>query len=94
MIVGNSLIFILLVIGMYEFLLWFQEVGAQEIVVYTQGFLKAETKRIRIQVLPEVTSRKLWDKLELLLYYSGVRGTLPFLSAKVFLLALFVVYKD
>jgi len=91
MIVANSLIFILLVMGMYWILLWLKEVGVEEIVVYTQGFLKAEAKKLRIQVLPEVTSRKLWDRLELLLYYSGVRSSLPFLSGKVFLLCLMVI---
>ena len=91
MIVANSLIFILLVIGMYGFLMWMKEVGVEEIVVYTQGFLKAETKKLRVQILPEVTSRNLWDRLELLLYYSGIRGRLPFLSGKVFLVGLFAI---
>lgn len=86
MIIANSLILVLLVVGLYEILLWLKDAGIEEIVVYTQGFLKTEAKKLRIQVLPEVTSRKLWDRLELLLYYSGIRGTLPFLSGKVFLL--------
>lgn len=91
MILANSVILILLLIGMYGFVLWLKEVGVEEIVVHTQGFLTAETKKLRIQVLPDVTSKRLWDRLELLLYYSGVRGTLPFLSAKVFLLGLLVL---
>lgn len=91
MIVANSVIFVLLATGMYAFILWLNEVGVEEIVVYTQDFLLTETRKLRIQVLPEVTSKKPWDRLELLLYYSGVRNLLPFLSAKVFLLGLFAV---
>lgn len=86
MVIGNSVIFILLVVGLFCLVEWLLEVGVEEIVVYTRGFLKAETRKLRIQALPEVTSRKLWDRLELLLYYSGVRNRVPFLSAKVFII--------
>lgn len=83
---------LLLVIGFYYVTSWLWEVGAMELVVYTEGFLIEETKKLHIKVLPEITSRKWQDRLELLLYYSGIRNYLPFVSAKVWLLFNALVY--
>ncbi len=88
-VLGNSIIFMLLVAGMFCLTEWLWEVGIEEVVVYTSGFLKAEAQKVRVQTLPEVTSRNFWDRLELLLYYSGIRNKMPFLSAKVFLIGMF-----
>lgn len=86
--IANSIVLILLTFGMYCLLDWLWEVGVTEILVYTQGFFQAEAKRIRVQPLPELYSRRLWDRMELLLYYSGIRMQIPFFSAKVCLLFL------
>ncbi len=91
LIAGNSIIFILLVLGMFCLTEWLWEVGVEEVVVYTRGFLEAEARKVRVQTLPEVTSRRAWDKLELLLYYSGIRNKFPFLSAKVWLIGMFAI---
>ena len=90
-IIGNSIIFVLLLVGAYWVLTWFWDIGVEEIVVYTHGFLKSEAQKVRVQVLPEVNSKKGWDKLELLLYYSGIRNRFSFLSAKVYVVLLFML---
>ena len=82
----NCVIFILLLVGMVMLVSWLWETGVKEIIIYTEHFLLEEAKRLRISVLPEINSTKLWDKLELLLYYSGIRIYLPFVSAKVWIL--------
>lgn len=90
-VIGNSMIFVLFLVGAYWLLTWLWEIGVEEVVVYTQGFLKSEAQKVRVQVLPEVNSKKAWDKLELLLYYSSIRNRIPFLSAKVYVILLFVL---
>lgn len=87
----NSCILVLLAGGFVCLTDWLYEVGVQEIIIYTEGFLQEETNRVRIKVLPEVNSTKPWDRLELLLYYSGIRGLFPFVSAKVWLLVMTLV---
>ena len=82
----NCCIFVLLFAGIFFLTVWLWDVGVQEILVYTEHFLLEETRQVRMRVLPEVTSRKAWDRLELLLFYSGIRGAFPFVSAKVWLL--------
>ena len=73
-------------LGFYLIVGWFWEVGVREIVVCTEQFLLQETRKVRMQRLPEVTSTKLWDRLERMLFYSGIRNRYPFFSAKVWLL--------
>ncbi len=87
----NSMIFLSLILGLYMLVDWFSEVGVQEIVIHTEQFLLQETRKVRMQRLPELTSTKLWDKLELLLFYSGIRNRYPFFSAKIWLLCLVMV---
>ena len=82
----NLLLFSLLLLGFYCILEWMWNVGVREIVIYTEHFLLEEADRLRVAVLPDVKSAKWWDRLELLLYYSGIRGYLPFVSAKVWLI--------
>lgn len=88
----NISILVLLFTGFLFVTGWMWEVGVQEILIYTESFLLEEAKRLRVKVLPEVTSAKPWDKLELTLYYSGIRNHFPFVSAKVWLLFSFLVY--
>ena len=83
----NIAVFVLLLVGIYLITEWLWEVGVQEIIIYTGNFLLEEAKKLRVKVLPEVTSTKPLDKLELLLYYSGIRNHFPFVSAKVWLIA-------
>lgn len=84
-LIETTVLFILLG-GFWLIVDWFWEVGVQEIVIYTEHFLLNEAKRVRLQKLPEVTSSKLWDRLELLLFYSGIRNKYPFVSGKIWLL--------
>lgn len=88
----NIMIFLFLAFGFWKLTEWLWEVGISEIIIYTEGFLIQETKKLRIQVLPEITSTKWLDRLELLLYYSGIRNSLPFVSAKVWILFQILVY--
>lgn len=88
----NIAILILLMTGFCFVTGWLWEVGVQEILIYTESFLLEEAQKLRVRVLPEITSTKPLDKLELLLYYSGIRNHFPFVSAKVWLLFSFVVY--
>lgn len=87
----NGLLFLLLGAGFWLLVDWFWEVGVQEIVVHTEQFLLEETQKVRMQKLPEAGSNKLWDKLERLLFYSGIRNRYPFFSAKVWLLCMVVL---
>ena len=82
----NCIILGLLIAGFVLLVGWLWDVGVQEILIYTESFLLEEAKRLRMRVLPEVNSTKLWDRLELLLYYSGIRNYFPFVSAKVWVL--------
>ena len=82
----DCILFLLLCAGFLLLVDWFWEVGVQEIAVHTEQFLLEETRKVRMQKLPELTSTKLWDKLELMLFYSGIRNRYPFFSAKVWLL--------
>lgn len=88
----NVVIFLLLAFGFWKLTEWLWEVGVSEIMIYTEGFLIQETKKLRIKVLPEITSTKWLDRLELLLYYSGIRNSIPFVSAKVWILFQILVY--
>ncbi len=88
----NTIIFLLLSAGIGMIISWLWEVGVQEILIYTENFLLEEAKKVRVQILPEINSTKPWDKLELLLYYSGIRNQFPFVSGKVWLLFCFIVY--
>ncbi len=81
----NGIVLLALIGGFYLIVGWFWEIGVQEMVVYTEHFLLQEARKVRIQKLPEVTSTKLWDKLELMLFYSGIRNRYPFFSGKVWL---------
>lgn len=82
----HGTVFVLLFMGAFHLVSWLWETGVQEILVYTEGFLEGEAKKLRIQVLPKPYSKRPWDKLELLLYYSGIRTYIPFMSGKVWLL--------
>ena len=73
---------------------WLWDVGMQEIIIYTGNFLMKEARKVRVKVLPEVTSTKPMDKLELLLYYSGIRNRFPFVSAKVWLIGNAILYSS
>lgn len=88
----NVTILVLLITGFCFVTGWLWEAGVQEIMIYTESFLLEEAKKLRVKVLPEVTSAKPLDRLELLLYYSGIRNYFPFVSAKVWLLFCFIVY--
>lgn len=87
----NGLIFMFLTAGFVLSVSWLWDVGVQEILIFTENFLLEETQKLRVRVLPDVSSRKWWDRLELMLYYSGIRSYFPFCSAKVWLLFCFVV---
>ncbi len=82
----NCVVLGFLVAGFVLLVGWLWDVGVKEIVIYTENFLLEETKKLRIKVLPEINSTKMWDKLELLLFYSGIRNHFPFVSAKVWML--------
>ena len=88
----NIMIFVFLMAGFWGVTGWLWEVGVQEILIYTESFLLEEAEKLRVKVLPEITSTRPLDKLELLLYYSGIRNYFPFISAKVWLLFSFIVY--
>lgn len=88
----NIAIFFFLLVGLFLVTEWLWEVGMQEIIIYTGNFLLEEAKKLRVKVLPEVTSTKLLDRLELLLYYSGIRNHFPFVSAKVWLIGNAMLY--
>ena len=82
----NCMILLLLNIGVTLIIRWLWDTGVQEIVVHTEHFLLSETKKLRVKILPEVNSTKPWDRLELLLFYSGIRNYFPFVSAKVWII--------
>ena len=88
----NIIIFIFLIVGFLFLTGWLWETGVHEILIYTENFLLEEAQKLRVKVLPEITSAKLFDRLELLLYYSGIRNFFPFVSAKVWLWFSFMVY--
>lgn len=88
----NIIIFIFLIVGFVFLTGWLWETGVQEILIYTENFLLEEAQKLQVKVLPEITSAKLFDRLELLLYYSGIRNFFPFVSAKVWLWFSFMVY--
>lgn len=88
----NIMIFVFLMAGFWGVTGWLWEVGVQEILIYTESFLLEEAEKLRVKVLPEITSTRPLDKLELLLYYSGICNYFPFISAKVWLLFSFIVY--
>ena len=88
----NIAVFLFLLVGLYFMTEWLWDVGMQEIVIYTGNFLLEEAKKLRVKVLPEVTSTKPLDKLELLLYYSGIRNHFPFVSAKVWMIGNTILY--
>ena len=90
-ILFNCLVLGFLLTGTTLCVSWLWDVGVQEILIYTENFLLEEAQKLRVRVLPEVNSRKVWDRLELMLYYSGIRNYVPFCSAKVWLLLCFVV---
>lgn len=87
----NCAVFGLLFIGVMLFVSWLWDAGVQEILIYTEHFLLEETKKLRVKILPEVNSTKPWDRLELLLFYSGIRNYFPFVSAKVWIVFCMVV---
>lgn len=86
----NGVVFILLLFGAWSLVSWLWDVGVQEILVYTEDFLEGEAKKLRVQALPDPRSSP-WDRLELLLYYSGVRNRIPFMSGKVWTLSVFML---
>ena len=90
-IILNCIVFGLLFFGVTLFITWLWDVGVQEIMIYTEFFLVEEARKLRVKILPEVTSTKPWDKLELLLFYSGIRNYFPFVSAKVWFVFCVVV---
>ena len=73
----NIMIFVFLMAGFWGVTGWLWEVGVQEILIYTESFLLEEAEKLRVKVLPEITSTRPLDKLELLLYYSGIRNYFP-----------------
>ena len=85
-LLSNGIVFGFLIVGFVLFISWLWDVGVQEITIYTEHFLLEEAKKLRVKVLPEVNSMKPWDKLELMLFYSGIRNYFPFVSAKVWIL--------
>ena len=87
----NGIVFIFLLAGIMLLIGWLWDSGVQEIMIYTEHFLLEEARKLRVKVLPEVNSTKLLDKLELLLFYSGIRNYLPFVSAKVWIIFCMVV---
>ena len=82
----NGMVLLLLNIGVTLIISCLWDTGVQEILIYTEHFLVSETKRLRVRILPEITSTKPRDKLELLLFYSGIRNCFPFVSAKVWII--------
>ena len=87
----NGLIWGLLLLGVTLCVSWLWDTGVREIMIYTEHFLVEETKKLRVKILPEVTSTRPWDRLELLLFYSGIRNYIPFVSAKVWIMFCVVV---
>ncbi|MCD8326101.1 MAG: hypothetical protein LUC90_05290 [Lachnospiraceae bacterium] len=65
---------------------WMDERGIREIRLYSDEFLMNEEKAVQCRVLPDPASKKLADRLELALYYSGIRGRYPFVSVKFWVL--------
>lgn len=87
----NVVLFAALLVGFFYLVSWIWDFGVQEILIYTEHFLEGEVKKLRVQILPEIHSTKPWDRLELLLYYSGIRNYLPFVSGKVWILFCFIL---
>lgn len=85
-VVLNGMIFIGLLTGFTALTAWLWEEGVQEIVIYTENFLLEESKKLRVRVIPDVTGTGAWNRLELKLYYSGIRNHFPFVSGKVWLI--------
>ncbi len=61
---------------------WMDVRGIREIRLYSDEFFMAQEKAVKCRVLPDPASRRLADRLELSLYYSGIRGRYPFVSVK------------
>ncbi len=82
----DGIVFLLLLLGAYMSVSWLWESGVQEIMIYTEQFLLEETRKVRINTVPDINSTKWRDKLELSLYYSGIRNYFPFISGRVWIL--------
>ena len=87
----DCIVFGFLLLGLTLMINWLWDTGVREIIIYTEFFLVEEAKKLRVKVLPEVNSTKPLDKLELLLFYSGIRNYFPFVSAKVWIIFCMVV---
>ncbi|MCD7807036.1 MAG: hypothetical protein LUH19_06810 [Lachnospiraceae bacterium] len=82
----DAVLFGCVLAGCLCFVGWMDERGIREIRLYSDEFLMNEEKAVRCRVLPDPASRKLTDRLELALYYSGIRGRYPFVSVKFWVL--------
>ncbi|MFI3238100.1 MAG: hypothetical protein R3Y47_08770 [Lachnospiraceae bacterium] len=76
-------LFILLVITVYVALSWLLERGIYQITNTSRKFMEREEKAIKLKVIPNIHSTNIIDKLELFLIHCGIRGVIPFLSARV-----------
>lgn len=88
----NSVVGICLLFGITLLISVLWDTGIQEIVIYTEHFLMSEAKKLQVRILPEINSKKPWDKLELMLFYSGIRNVIPFVSAKVWILFCLLIW--
>ncbi|MCD7751722.1 MAG: hypothetical protein LUI10_08285 [Lachnospiraceae bacterium] len=82
----EGLLFLSLLAACYCFVSWMDARGIREIRVYSEEFLATEENAVRCRALPDSESRKWADRVELSLYYSGIRSRFPFLSVKFWVL--------
>ncbi len=82
----DSLLFLCLLTACWCFVSWMDARGIREIRMHSEEFLAAEENAVRCRVLPDTASRKWADRVELSLYYSGLRGRFPFMSVKFWVL--------
>lgn len=82
----DGLLFFSLLTACYCFVGWMDARGIREIRVHSEEFLAAEENAVRCRVLPDSESRRWADRVELALYYSGIRSRFPFISVKFWVL--------
>ncbi len=82
----DGLLFFSLLTACSCFVSWMDTRGIREIRVYSEEFLTTQENAVRCRTLPDSDSRKWADRVELSLYYSGIRGRFPFVSVKFWVL--------
>lgn len=81
----DALLFLTLGTGVTFCMLWFSEEGAPVLILFTERFLVEEARQIRMNGLPDPFKKGVENRIELLLYYSGIRRHFPFLSARLWI---------